>query len=86
MYVYGIQTSMERAALVCQYFKLGLNNKEILQCLEQMHRVIISMRTLKRITKRCGLYHRNTTVIFYKWWSLLPAIVKVMVKCMGTDG
>ena len=27
--------------------------------LEQMHRIIISMRTLKRITKRCGLYRHK---------------------------
>ena len=49
----------QRRALVHVYFNLGLSNREILASLALYHRIIISIRTLKRITKAIGLYRRK---------------------------
>ena len=51
--------SIERDQLVIIYFQMGLCNKEILQSLAHGHGIIISIRTLKRITKKCALYRRK---------------------------
>ena len=45
--------------LVSSYFKLGLNNKEILQCLALIHGHVISIRGLKRIMAKLSLYRRK---------------------------
>ncbi|XP_054896807.1 uncharacterized protein LOC129366793 [Poeciliopsis prolifica] len=41
------------------YFRLSLNNKEILQILAHSHHTILSNRTLKRICRRLGLFRRK---------------------------
>jgi len=45
--------------LVKLYFRLSFNNKEILSTLANYDRIIISIRTLKRICKRLGLFRRK---------------------------
>jgi hypothetical protein len=40
----------DRDNLTVTYFQLGLSNKEILEVLAQKHGLILSIRTLKRIT------------------------------------
>ena len=45
--------------LVSIYFRLGLSNKEILCFLAENHGIIISIRTLKRVTARCEYYRRK---------------------------
>ena len=49
----------ERASLVEMYFRTGLSNQEILTNLANLHGIIISIRTLKRMTKQLGLYRRR---------------------------
>ena len=49
----------ERHNLIKHYFHLGFSNKEILNCLAQNHHCIISIRTLKRLTKKYALYRRK---------------------------
>ncbi|CAI5669682.1 unnamed protein product [Oreochromis niloticus] len=41
------------------YFRLSFSNKEILSILAHSHQTIISVRTLKRICKRLGLFRRK---------------------------
>jgi actin-like ATPase involved in cell morphogenesis len=50
---------MDRDYLIGEYFKLGLKYSEIIKCLEELHGYIIGIRTLKRITKKFGLYCRK---------------------------
>jgi hypothetical protein len=50
---------MDRDYLIGEYFKLGLKYSEIIKCLEELHGYIIGIRTLKRITKKFGLYRRK---------------------------
>lgn len=45
--------------LIRIYFRLGLSNKEILAILAQGFGIVISIRTLKRITHNLQLYRRN---------------------------
>ncbi|XP_047246888.1 uncharacterized protein LOC124883696 isoform X1 [Girardinichthys multiradiatus] len=45
--------------LVRLYFRLSFSNKEILAILAHSHQTIISVRTLKRICKRLGLFRRK---------------------------
>ncbi|XP_035985476.1 uncharacterized protein LOC118558974 [Fundulus heteroclitus] len=45
--------------LVSLYFRLSFTNKEILGMLAHSHQTIISVRTLKRICKRLGLFRRK---------------------------
>lgn len=57
---------MEIDDIVTCYFRLGFRNKEILQALAYNHRTVISIRTLKRITKRLSLYRRkNNSDLLY---------------------
>ena len=50
---------MEVDDLIPKYFELGLNNKEILHCLAQLHGHVISERSLKRKTEKLGLFRRK---------------------------
>lgn len=50
---------MDRTVLIGEYFKLGLKYSEILKCLETLQGYVISLRTLKRITRNLGLYRRK---------------------------
>ena len=50
---------MDRDYLIGEYFKLGLKYSEIIKCLEELHGYIIGILTLKRITKKFGLYRRK---------------------------
>ena len=50
---------MERDNYIQLYFQLGLQNKEILQALALNHYIVVSMRTLKRILRRLGLFRRK---------------------------
>jgi hypothetical protein len=50
---------MERDDLLREYFKLGLKYNEILQCMDLLHGHVFSLRTLKRITQKMGLYRRK---------------------------
>jgi hypothetical protein len=47
---------MERDDLIGKYFKLGLKYTDIIKCLDELHGYIIGIRTLKRVTKKLGLY------------------------------
>jgi len=49
----------DRDAIITVYFNLGLSNREILCCLASYNGIVISNRTLKRITKKVGLYRRK---------------------------
>ncbi|CAG2247008.1 unnamed protein product [Mytilus edulis] len=49
----------ERDQLIFVYFHLGLNNKEILQILNEKHRIGISLCHLKRLLASFGLYRRK---------------------------
>ena len=49
----------DREELVELHFHMGLNNKEILYSLAHNHGIVVSLRTLKRITKTCGLFRRK---------------------------
>lgn len=46
-------------SLIKLYFRLGLNNKEILLVLAQSHRIVVSIRTLKRHCRALGLFRRK---------------------------
>ena len=47
-------------ALIKRYFRIGYNNnKEILSLLAHRHGVVISIRTLKRLCQRLGLFRRK---------------------------
>jgi hypothetical protein len=50
---------MDRDYLIGEYFKLGLKYSEIIKYLEELHGYIIGILTLKRITKKFGLYSVN---------------------------
>ena len=50
---------MDIDELVHKYFQLGLQNKEILHCLAHLHGHVISERSLKRKTKKLGLFRRK---------------------------
>ncbi|KAL3973710.1 hypothetical protein ACER0C_024917 [Sarotherodon galilaeus] len=45
--------------LIRLYFRLSFSNKEILSILAHSHQKVISVRTLKRICKRLGLFRRK---------------------------
>ncbi|KAF7642721.1 hypothetical protein LDENG_00252490, partial [Lucifuga dentata] len=45
--------------LVKLYFRLSFSNKEILAILAHQHDKVISVRTLKRICRRLGLFRRK---------------------------
>jgi hypothetical protein len=54
----------DRDELVRLYFKLGFSQKEMLYSLAAKHRIIVSLRHLKRILKQLALYRRiHTTSI-----------------------
>ena len=44
--------------LVKLYFRIGFSNKEILSLLAHKHRVVISIRTLKRLCRKLRLFRR----------------------------
>jgi len=50
---------MDRFGLIQHYFDLGLKYEEILHILSVKHRIIISMKTLKQILGRNGLFRRK---------------------------
>jgi hypothetical protein len=50
---------MERDDLIGKYFKLGLKYTDIIKCLDELHGYSIGIRTLKRVTKKLGLYRRK---------------------------
>ncbi|KAF6717318.1 hypothetical protein FQA47_010858 [Oryzias melastigma] len=49
---------MDKLDLIKFYFNLGLAYKDILHILSRKHRIILSLRTLKRILKKNGLFRR----------------------------
>jgi hypothetical protein len=49
----------QRDRLVQCYFRFGLSNKEILESLAQLHGIVISKRTLQRITTKLSLFRRK---------------------------
>lgn len=50
---------MDRFSLIQYYFDLGLHYKEILKFLSVKHGITISMKTLKKILNRNGLFRRK---------------------------
>ncbi|KAL3866617.1 hypothetical protein ACJMK2_043901 [Sinanodonta woodiana] len=50
---------MDFTAFIKLYFYLGLSNSKILCCLAVNHRIVISMRTLKRRLTALRLYRRK---------------------------
>ena len=50
-------TSMDEAIKL--YFNLGLPQKEILECLAHMNRIVISKRSLQNHLKRLGLFRKK---------------------------
>lgn len=50
---------MDKLQLIELYFNLGLKYKDILHILSAKHRIIISLRSLKRILKNNGLFRRK---------------------------
>lgn len=69
---------MDKEELFRAYFQLGLSNTEILYCLANHHGIIISLRTLKRIAKRCGLYRRKNTS------DILDVSLFILKECEGS--
>ena len=49
----------ERLKLIKLYFRLGLQNKEMIWCISHRHGFTLGLSTLKRILKREGLYRRK---------------------------
>ena len=47
---------MERDIFIHTYFLLGLNYQEIMCALALNHRIVVSLRTLKRILSKYGLF------------------------------
>lgn len=50
---------MDTLELIELYFHLGLKYKDILHILSVKHRIILSLKTLKRILKKNGLFRRK---------------------------
>ena len=50
---------MDLAAAAVVYFHMGLSYYEIIWALAQNHRIIISLRTMKRFFKTQSLYRRK---------------------------
>ena len=78
---------MDREYLIGEYFKLGLNYSEIIQCLEEFHGYTIGIRTLKRITKNLGFYRRKyKSDIFFTWtmWNARSSawLRLIYLKCL----
>lgn len=61
------------------YFQLGLNNKEILCFLAENHHIVISARTLKRLTARCRLYRRK------RHSDILDVALFILQQCDGSS-
>ena len=71
--------------IVLCYFRMGFRNRETLQALAHSHGIVISERTLKRITKKLLLFRRKNQS------DLLDVALFVLrdnsqVVCMVTDG
>lgn len=50
---------MDRNYLICEYFKLGLKCSDIIKSMDELHGYVLSIRSLKRITKKMGLHRRK---------------------------
>lgn len=50
---------MNREDFILRYFRMGFRNSEILHALANKHGIVISIRTLKRISQRLSLYRRK---------------------------
>lgn len=50
---------MDRIELITFYFNLGLTYQSMLEALSLKHGVVISLKTLKRMLKRNGLFRRG---------------------------
>ena len=57
--VHILSMAAERDRLVRLYFELGFTQKEILYYLASKHRIVISLRHLKRVLKSLALYRRK---------------------------
>jgi len=68
-----------REDLIYLYFHLGLSNKEILACLAHGHGIVISIRTLKRITSRLQLYRRKNHS------DILEVALFILKQCEGQE-
>ena len=65
--------------LVQFYFQLGFKHMEILESLAHMHGIIISLRTLKRILSKAGLYRRKN-------WSDILDVALYLVEQLEIAG
>ena len=54
---------MERDDLVHIYFRLGLNQPEILAGLANNHGIVISKGTLKRVLSKHGLFRKKSDIL-----------------------
>lgn len=68
----------DREDLFKIYFQMGLNNNEILYCLAGNHGIVISLRTLKRIAKKCGMYRRK------HFSDILDVSMFILKECEGS--
>lgn len=50
---------MDRDFSVSEYFKLGLKYSDIITCMDELHGCVLSISSLKRITKKIGLHRRK---------------------------
>ena len=60
------------------YYHMGLQNKEILSCLAHLNGIIISIKTLKRLTKKMRLFRRMNHS------DLLEVATYVLQQCDGS--
>lgn len=65
--------------LIGVYFKLGLNNREILCFLAQDHKIVLSERTLKRVTAKYGLFRRKG------YSDVLDVALFIQTQCQGSS-
>ena len=68
---------MEPDVLINKYFRLGFSNKEILHALALFHGYVMSIRTLKRLTKKQGLFRRKNKS------DLLDVALFILSECEG---
>ena len=72
-----------RDRLVRLYFELGFTQKEILYYLASKHRIVISLRHLKRVLKSLALYRRKHTDILDVALFILDTISNTSGKLHG---
>ncbi|KAF7644395.1 hypothetical protein LDENG_00222530 [Lucifuga dentata] len=66
-------------------FRISFSNKEILSLLVHKHSLVISIRILKQLCQRLGLFRRKNQT-WRKWpYSCRPKQLE-MDRCKGIDG